>query len=750
MLKKILYGVFIIFILNVVNAQNQSGDVTWDEVAPPAEENSDGTEYPSSESEKRPDSKTGNEENNFGGTNNTAANTENAEIQNGINGNGGTAQNPPVSPNGGEDSSVNTDPQSESVALAVYSLSLGITIGADTAIQDAVLKNKPKETDNTKSANVVHKFLGGVSEIVSAGTQSAFFAAGNDGFITRYSYPDFKPDTWQLSFMPIKKIAVHPQGRLIAIYESDGFGVHQISLWDWPLKKSVFAKRLSDSVVSLSWSAKGSYLFIGNRSTDGITILDTKGNTKNIYSQAPGIVSLAATASSEKNIVTYGESGRLIYTEIASKKKVKEFRTENKLENPNLIKNFNFIIGYKNKNVYVIDAVTGKVAERYPSNYAVFAAKLQDTIPIWIEPTNRRYEWRIRQGATSSNVFYIPSNSKITAARHIKDSIVVGTEDGSIYLLGMAVDSTVKVESPLAYDTAEIDDIATDGETVYVLQNGKIYSQQMPEGNFTLITSDLRANCFLFYNNGFLLWSNSRKNIPLYHYSLATKKLQIAARPKETVISISVYKNTILYVESFNGVSLVDFNTGKNTFFYNAPGIQNAVQIDDENILVSKSAVDKAQSPVFIINIKTGETAPIQIEGDLVFALEQNISNTNILNCFLVNSKPANKTELVTIHLHKNNIIDSSFKAVLSYKEEDLTAFLKSDGNDILTNLGKNSLVYYNTVTRQAVRLKRGYGLSKNAVILKKYFVSLNIGGTISWYGRKEKTLLKISSIDAQ
>ncbi len=759
MLKKIFVIVFTVFVLHGIYAQNQSGELPWSEVAPPAETPpvTNGTETGQSENGENSENETTDNQQENMNTENNAEDTANPENSGGSHtdisqqqpaGTEKTQQEKNVT---GQQNTDGSEPKTEQPPVgqaASYALSLGITLGTDKAVKEAILKNKPKETDKAQSANIVHKFAGGVSEIVNAGMQPVFFAAGNDGFVTRYSYPDFKPDTWQLSFMPIKKIAVHPQGRLVAIYESDGFGVHQVSLWDWTLKKNIFAKRLSDSVASLSWSAKGTYLFIGNRSTDGITVLDSKGNVKNIYSQAPGIVFLAATASSEKNIVTYGESGRLIYTEIASKKKIKEFRTENKLENPNLIKNFNLIIGYKNKTVYVIDAVTGKVKEQYPANYAIFAAKLQDSAPIWIERTRKKNEWCIRQGKAASQGFYVPSNSKITAARHVKDNLIIGTEDGSVYMLGMNVDSTVKVETPLEYERTEIDDITTDGESVYVLQEGKIYSQKSPDEKPVLITAGLKTNRFLFYNNGFLLWSNERKHIPIYHYSFETGKLKTAAQPKESVISLSVYKDNILYVESFNGVSLINSATGKKTFFYNAPGVQNAVQIDDENILISKSAIDRAQSPVFLININTEETAPIQIEGDLIFALEQNSSNPNTLSCFLVNSKPSNKTELITIKLSGKNLIDSSFKPVLSYKEEDLTAFLKTSGNDILTNLGKGSLVHYNTATRQAIRLKRDYGFSKDAVILKNYFVSLNMGGTISWYSRKEKVLLKTNGID--
>ncbi|UTC78540.1 hypothetical protein E4O04_11255 [Treponema sp. OMZ 799] len=641
-------------------------------------------------------------------------------------------------------------PEEKKINALAFAQAMTLAVANDKALysRNTASRANAPEKDRFRSAKVVHKFSGGVTEIMNSGTLPIFFAAGKDGFVTRYSYPKFEPDTWQLSSMPIQKIAVHPQGKLVAVYETNGFSVHQVSLWDWAKKKALFSKRLSDSVVSLSWSANGTYLFVGNRSTDGITVLDSKGIVQNIYQEAPGIVFLAATASTERSIVTYGESGRLVYTDISKKKKLKEFRTENKLENPNLIKNFTRIIGYKDNNVYVIDAVTGETVSKHQARYALFASKIQDSVPIWIERTRRKNEWCIRQGDASSKGFYVPGNSKITAARHIKNHMIIGTRDGSIYMIGLNEDSSVNLEKPLAYSDSKIDDITSDGNVLYILKDGKIYVQNSPEEKPVSIIENLKTNKFTFYNNGFLLWSDIKKGTPISHYSLDTKSLKKIITPKETVISVSVYKNLFLYVESFNGVTLVNFENGKKEFVYNAPGIQNAVQVDDSTMLIAKSAIGRSQTPVFIINTLTEETSPIPMEGNLAFSLEQNSSRPNSLACFLTGTNPSPKTELLHIGLNRKNLIDSTFKPILSYKEEDVDAFLEISGNDILTNLGNSSLVHYNTSSKQGKRLSRSYGFPKEAIILKKYFISLNFGDTLSWYERKTGAILKTINIE--
>ena len=736
MLKKYLY-LFFACLCFFINAQDNSY-LPWSDVA----ETSETSAQENKNTENTAPQNSNAESNSQGQVSNTENISSQAETGN-ANSDGAKTET-----NTGSISETQVQAEEPKINILVFAQAMSQVLALDKELYAKNSKASYIEKDKLRSAKVVHKFSGGVTEIMNSGTLPIFFAAGKDGFVTRYSYPKFEPDTWQLSSMPIQKIAVHPKGKLIAVYETNGFSIHQVSLWDWATKKAVFSKRLSDSVVSLSWSANGTYLFIGNRSTDGITVLDTKGIVQNIYQEAPGIVFLAATSASEKNIVTYGESGRLVYTDISKKKKIKEFRTENKLESPNLIKNFTRIIGYKDNNVYVIDAVTGKTISQHSARYALFASKIQDSVPIWIERTKRKNEWCIRQGDAFSKGFYVPENSKITAARHIKNHMIIGTQDGSIYMLGLNDDSSVELERPLTYSSSKVDAITSDGSVLYILKEGTIYAQDAPKEKPYAIAEGFKANKFTFYSNGFLLWSDAKKGASVSHYSLDTKAVRKIITPKETIISLSVYKNFFLYVESFSGVSIVNFDTGKKEFVYNAPGIQSAVQVDDSTIVIAKSSIGRAQSPVFIINTLTEETGPIAIEGNLAFSLEQNSSRPNNLVCFLVGNLPSTKTELLNIGLNRMNLIDSTFKAVLSYKEEDVDAFLEASGSDILTNLGKSSLVHYSSSSNQARRLPRSYGFPKDALILKKFFVSLNFGDTLSWYDRKTGALLQTINIE--
>lgn len=311
MYKKYLYLFFALILCFSLGAQNM--DLPWSEVAENQGEQTVGTGQGGGTTGSGTPSQT--QQN----TNSSSASQSQPEANSSANQQTKPATSSNTSP---QAQSSQIKPEETKINILVFAQAMTLAVANDKALysRNSASKANLPEQDQLRSAKVIHKFSGGVTEIMNSGASPIFFAAGKDGFVTRYSYPKFEPDTWQLSSMPIQKIAVHPQGRLVAVYETNGFSIHQVSLWDWAKKKTLFSKRLSDSVVSLSWSANGTYLFVGNRSTDGITVLDSKGIVQNIYQEAPGIVSLAATASSERSIVTYGESGRLVYTDIAKKK----------------------------------------------------------------------------------------------------------------------------------------------------------------------------------------------------------------------------------------------------------------------------------------------------------------------------------------------------------------------------------------------------------------------------------------------
>ena len=638
---------------------------------------------------------------------------------------------------GGEGVSENTGTAADSAAESALGENL-----TDTEMQNNEMQEQDLAVENTNTrARITHQFEGGVTAIADSSMTRSFFAAGKDGFITRFSYRTMKPETWQVSTMPIKRIAVHPKKTFIAVYETDGFSIHTISLWDWQTKKQLYAKRFTSSVVSLSWSAQGTYLFIGTASTEGITVLDASGKIKKVYPRPPGIVLLAATGPSEKSIVTYGETGRLVYADIAKKSILTQYETEDRLESPCLIKNYIQIIGSKSGNVVVVKAASGEVLKSYPARSALFAGKITDSLPVWIEKGDARRTWHLCQGDKKSPAFSLPHPAAITAARHVDAAVVIGTDDGRLYRLVQNSDATISL-TELNIDTfIQVRDICTKDSKIYLLSGSTLYAAASPADKPEPVIQSVSGERCTVYGNGFLFWS-AEKNAPLY-YAEEGQTPTILYRPRERLNSVSVYNDTIAVVRAFSGLVLLDGKSGAPLFTYQAAGLQDAVQVDDTFVLITKSTGGVIRQPLLLIDIRTSETIPLNMEGDIAFSAQANNKVKNTFSCFRLKTEKAAQTDLMTMKIDTVHPARSSFTAALSYGDENLQASLYDDGYAVLTNLGKNQLSYYDKKRRAIRQLPRDYALSRKALMTDTYIVSVNYDGSLSWLNRRTMQLLQ-------
>ena len=80
-----------------------------------------------------------------------------------------------------------------------------------------------------------------------------FYTAAIDGFIIRWD-SILNQERLQVSDIEIQKIVVHPDGNLIAVYETDGLSLFRLSVWDWQKKERLYAKRLQEKILNLSFS----------------------------------------------------------------------------------------------------------------------------------------------------------------------------------------------------------------------------------------------------------------------------------------------------------------------------------------------------------------------------------------------------------------------------------------------------------------------------------------------------------------
>jgi hypothetical protein len=604
-------------------------------------------------------------------------------------------------------------------------------------------------TGESSSAPISRQHRGPVTALASVSGTSTFFSAGKDGFLTRHT-DSGDDDSWQVSDIAIKRIAVNGDGNLVAIYETDGFTVNRISVWDWNAKSRVYAKRFKDSVVSLFWSARGTYLMVGNTSLEGLTVLEGKtGNPVTLFAQSPGIVTSGVTGKSETSMVTFGSSGRILYTDMASGAERASYEGPQDLEFPVFIDNNTKIAGYQYGAVILVDATSGKTVSSWESSVPVMATFNMDTLPVWLERT-ADLSWILRKGNTASSPFTVGESTEITAAISLGTEIVFGTDAGKLYRLSlaaaMATDSTVVPSLIPNREIQVIDDIIADGERLFLLSKGSLFISSGPGKSPVFAFSGIEGNRMSMTGTTILFWS-ADKAAPLVLSSIDGTVRKTLYQGAEGIHSLSISGNTLAFVEGNSKAVVIDFANDTPVFSYSGAGLQDAVVTTGNRMVISRSSTKRAPNPVIIINTETGETVPLLLDGELCFALKPVSADGKDMAAFFVKTDSSTRTELVAFSLEPNSLQPTNIKTVASYADEDLVATLFYSAGRIYTNLGKASLVGISVEGAQAIRFQRGYSIPLKATVMDRFVVSLNQDGSLTWFDRDSASLLSCSAI---
>ena len=597
------------------------------------------------------------------------------------------------------------------------------------------------QTAGSDQVTLSRKHTGPVTAISAVSGTDIFYSAGTDGFVSRFGPEGFE-GTWQVSELPVIRIASDPTGTRIATYESDGFSIHRVSVWDWSGKKRLFAKRFRDSVTTVSWSAQGTYLLVGHSSLEGITVFDGRtGSVKPVFSQSPGIVSLAVTGNTETSVITFGPSGVIRYTDLRNGNERASYQGEPDLVSPVLLNNNLVIAGTYDTTLYTVDATSGKLLYSYDVLAPVLATHPSDREPVWFENTG---DGPVLAQGTSS-VIPVPSvSSPIKAAAALENSIVFGTENGALYAIDRRItpDTPVQTQPLAALDIHRIDSIATDGNRLYILSDGSVFESSDPDTPPRHLFSGMAtSNRITLADEGLLFWS-SKTPASVIHTGFDGEDRTQLYEARDGITSLSLYGNLVSCIEGGSAAVVFDLDGQAAPFRYSGAGLQDAVLVNSERLIVSKSSTRLSPHVLLSINTRTGETVPVPLGGNLVYGLTRSPSEQGLLHAFRITGDTTAKTELLSIRYDPRNSTDTDVRVLARYGDEDTEAQLSADAGQILTTLGKTSLVEMIIRNGRQTALDRSYSLPSKPLYMNRYLLSLNRDGSLTWYLRSKKDTL--------
>jgi len=587
-----------------------------------------------------------------------------------------------------------------------------------------------------------------IAPVSARGTDGTYYSASDDGFVIKWTF-DGQGEHYQFSDIAIKLLAVSPNGNEIALYETDGGSINRITVWDWKTLSRKYMKKFSDSITSLAYSANGTYLIAGTATVDGAVFIRTQGwQLVDKIKENTGIVSYIHTSSTEKTCVFYSPSGSLSFYNFATGKLKQKMSIVKGLSQPLMYNENRYFAGVRDNTIYITAA--GKTIASIPANNPIIISTEADYNLFYLETDGRsNYEIKMlesKEGNLVSNprLFKTLKGPRgaaiITTAIKDASNIYFGGKNGSVYQTEAEATITTSNMTELTEDTySKIYGMAPADSDFYFLTSNSIYSSSYDTGVISkLASTNGESEIIAYKDNSVILWSQSEKT-PVKLFDLDKKTSTVLFTPKNIVQKVKLCrvedKDYLIEIESNSLVNLFDMQEGTFREVYSGTGIQDAVYMNNKLIYIAKSAATNPQTPLLKVNPQTMETVPINMKGNVTFALSTDGKTIYGLN---INSDDSGRnTYVFSFNVYTNQVTN-----ILKFAEEDAEAFTYLSGNNLFTNIGRNKVYCYNLSTKKRFAYNRSASIPKTICTNSKRAVILNSNGSISWCGTTDSKLL--------
>ncbi len=611
---------------------------------------------------------------------------------------------------------------------------------------------------------------GSVTALCDAG-DGTFFSAGQDGFVIRWN-ADGSGEHYQMSDLTIKLIAYNAGTNDVAIYETDGASVNRISVWNWSTFTKRYSKRFSDTVTAVAFSAKGTYLMVGTAAVNGTYLFNAKSGQKNrTVSEVPTLSSMIRSSASEKTAIMYSSTGALSYYDFTSHKQKAKFTTESRLEQTVLFgtpsQENRFFAGVKDNSVIISDATTGKAIAVYAARSPYICTSGLQSQDGFYFISNDGKDWSLKLvtnetleaqlTATGSKVYSpaqplvvktftgLSSKVNFTVVEKVGRNIVIGTNTGDICLMTDIPESEKYTLSAMTAKTYEkIYDIASDseGSVLYCLTYNTVYRTAYDSVNpeKVAVNSQNQTN-FCIHGQSAILWSKGTKKTVQQVLLSEDSVPQSLFTPTSDLQNVRLFGDKLVYIQGNSSVGMFNLTTGRNTEIYSGTSIQDAVLVNDSELYVAKTSSGQNDSALISVNIETMETVPLNIDGSVVFSLSYDYvpdsKGSTLYGVVITNSGEDSITRVFAF-----NTISHGISYILTYPDEDTTAFTSLNSPSLFTNIGKSVVYACNMNTKKTMQYKRSTAMAVKAEPTADKLAVLNSNGSLTWYNRNTQAVL--------
>ena len=576
-------------------------------------------------------------------------------------------------------------------------------------------------------------------------TENTLFTVGQDGYVINWRH-DGTGEHYQISDLEIKMIAKNPKNNNIAIYETDGWSINRISVWNWSTQKKVFAKRVPYSVSSLQFTEKGTYLMVGTTSEAGIYFLDSKGDVVSKIKDSVEMVTFALSSKTEKSCILYTPMGHLDYINLTTREKKAELVIEQSLEQPVLFSNDLLFAGVKNNMIYVYNSVTGSLQTRIQAKKPLLATSRNDSSLYFLDYDGSTYTLKMIS-ADYANISTRPvilkyiattNNSEITAVAKNQDTLYAACKDGSIHYIDLfpSAETCLMTEgSKEVY--SRIYDIASVDDTFFFLTDSSVFTSSYTGKTIEPITANIGnyTNLITMDEESIILWSKGKTQPIIFASADGAWTGKTIYTPTKSLQNVKLFNNKLIIIEGGSTVKLYDFDTERTKELFNGTGIQDALLFSDTELFIAKTASSTPKSPLIQVDVQTLENVSLPITGEVSFGLSNGTIGGNVFYGVLYSSEN-NQTQI-----YSYSPSTKQCSAIMTWEQEDTEAFTWFNNGILYTNIGKDQIYGINIRTRKGIVYKRFAALPVKTTGNNNLLLVLNRDGSVSWYNAKSNTL---------
>jgi hypothetical protein len=549
-------------------------------------------------------------------------------------------------------------------------------------------------------------------------------------------------------------MVLRPGRPQIAVAESDGLGRYRVSAWDYEEKKKLFTLGFRDAAAFVNYSAGGSFLITAQSGGAGVVFVEPETGRVLASPALSGRTVFAATGRSERSMICYFPSGSVSYWDIEKGGEIQAFNVPSGITSPLLLGNNRFLAGFDSSGLLVLDAVSGSVVTRNSGirDGQLFTGNPESTEFICLVSTAQTsgspadseiYHFYINGsgGLETRNRRTVPSRyPRITAGTVISDSeAALGTAEGSVLIFTqtggvrvMNARNQLRI-TEAASSAGAIGFITGDSRLGFIpldykrLDAGTALNLN-DSGAYTRISSGSDTD------GVFILWRpDNGRTFPLIK--------ALSGRPEsgggtETFIptvsfrfplrAVSVFRDRCLFLNSAGELSVINRQTGELLFTFTSSGAQDADFIDENNVLIGRSA--GAGGAAFLkINTETGETVPLAYPAAIGGQVYR--GGSGAVYGAAINRDGANfKTSVVSLDTSH----PARSKILADYPGEDIQFSMAESGGVFAASLGGDGAVIYRLTGTQV--LERTPGLPVRILGGSDWFIVLDAEGNIAWH----------------